>query len=105
MRNFLAKFLALLTVVLLPAGAWAGTHTLNGTYNSGQIDMACVDAQGWVTKGKGPGGYGCKTKKGEVSCTAAGKCTGTCKRCGKRLVRSGKRDLTAVLTSPVGARK
>jgi hypothetical protein len=62
--------------------ASAGTIKLNGNYNVGTVGTDCVNAGGDTTKGMGPGGYGCKTPKGEVSCTAKGVCTGTCQACG-----------------------
>jgi hypothetical protein len=73
MRNSITVFLALVTVGFLSGGAWAGTIKLKGTFTSGQIDLACDNNNGKVTPGTGPGGFGCKTDKGEVSCTSAGK--------------------------------
>lgn len=77
------------TLGLLENGASAKTITLKGTYSAGQIDMACINASGTVTAGTGSGGYGCKGPGGSVSCTAGGKCTGTCSKCSARRV-SGK---------------
>jgi hypothetical protein len=106
MRNSITVFLALVTVGFLSGGAWAGTIKLKGTFTSGQIDIACINNNGTPTAGTGPGGFGCKTDKGEVSCTSAGKCTGTCQACGARLVGGGgKSILTSVLTSSVKQRR
>jgi len=99
--------LALTLVILgfLSAGAWAGTIKLTGTYSSSQIDLAGINANGTVTAGTGPGGYGCKTSKGEVSCTADGKCTGTCQACGARLVGRGGRGIFADILKPLAGAK
>jgi len=66
-----------------PHAAWAKTIKLKGRVSSDTVGVDCILADGTFTPGKGPGGYGCKTPKGEVSCTADGKCTGTCEACGK----------------------
>jgi len=62
--------------------ASAGTKSLAGSYSFNQIAFACVGtSDGNLTAGTGSGGYGCKTSSGEVSCTKAGQCTGTCQAC------------------------
>jgi hypothetical protein len=78
----IALVVAMLTVGFQPA-AGAGTISLKGRHGEGDVMLACVMADGTPTEGTGPRGYGCKTPKGEVSCTAQGKCTGTCTACGK----------------------
>jgi hypothetical protein len=94
-RLLLAIF-ALAAFALVADSVWAATKTLAGKYNVGQIDIACINAQGIVTSGTGPGGFGCKTSKGEVSCTKSGKCTGTCQNCAPRTAPKGH-DLDFVL--------
>jgi hypothetical protein len=73
----------------LSGGVWAGTIKLKA--NQTLVEMRCMvntDGKGVLTSGKGAGGYGCKTAKGEVSCTAEGDCTGTCQGCGSKVVVS-----------------
>ena len=81
---FLTAFVLATIALGSTDAAWAGTIKLHGRISSGALFMACIDApDGTATGGTGPGGYGCKTPRGEVSCTAQGKCTGTCSSCGK----------------------
>lgn len=82
--------------------ASAGTAKLNGTYNVGAVGADCVNAGGNTTKGTGPGGYGCKTPKGEVSCTAQGVCTGTCQACGAQT--GGSANIKSILQSSHSAK-
>jgi hypothetical protein len=92
MRNVI--FLRVLTLIsaiavtgLFAGAAFGGTVHL-GFHSLGEIDNACVNApDGQVTGGTGEGGYGCKTSKGEVSCSKEGDCTGTCSNCSDRVIR------------------
>src|SRR3954463_4902543 len=89
---------AFVTFGFLAGESWAGSISLQDRYIRVHILRACFEANGQSTGGTGPGGYGCKTSKGQVSCTAEGKCTGTCQACGRRrLGKSPKRTLAAVL--------
>jgi len=86
MRNIarssvLAVALAVGALVMCDDPASAGTKRLSGTYTDSQVGLDCWKAGGTFTSGTGPHGYGCKTSSGSVSCTAAGKCTGTCSAC------------------------
>jgi hypothetical protein len=65
--------LAIVTLVLV-GPASAGKIKLSHRWNLGQIEIRCMNAEGNLTAGTGPGGYGCKTTKGEVSCTKDGAC-------------------------------
>ncbi len=56
--------------------AWARVIVLKGTHTWGQVEIACTKADGVSTAGRGHGGFGCKTSKGEVECNAAGECIG-----------------------------
>jgi hypothetical protein len=73
--------LILIAIAGMATPVYAGKKTLSGTYGEGQVGNDCINANGTFTTGTGPDGYGCKTKGGEVSCTSAGKCTGTCGNC------------------------
>jgi hypothetical protein len=94
-----------LSVLLVVAGIGffasttsAATKTLAGIYSDTQVERDCIDNSGTVTPGTGPGGYGCKTSKGSVSCTKDGKCTGTCGNCAARKVPTPRdTELTLVL--------
>jgi len=88
--------LAFVAVGCLAGSVWAATKTLSGRYTVGQVGNACVAADGTSTGGTGPGGYGCRTSKGSVSCDKNGKCTGTCGNCAARTVPK-KLDLDFVL--------
>jgi len=94
MRNaavsrFLILIIAIATFGSLADSASAGTKKLQGTYNHDTVEADCVAASGTLTKGTGPGGYGCTTSKGSVSCDAKGNCTGTCKSCSAaRVIKS-----------------
>jgi hypothetical protein len=91
MRKSLVIVLALVAFGSLSGAAWAGTIKLHATER--QVEFACLAraTDGQLNSGKGPGGYGCKTSKGEVSCTAAGECTGTCQACRARVITRGRR--------------
>jgi hypothetical protein len=93
MRRYAIAFAGIVIAATAATAAEAGTIKLQGTYTASQIDLACIDNGGTVTAGTGAGGFGCKTDKGEVSCTKEGQCTGTCERCGARLAGGGKRQL------------
>jgi EF hand len=83
----LARISAIAVTGLFAGAAFGGTVHL-GYHSQGQIEMACGDAPGGqYTSGTGPGGYGCKTSKGEVSCTSGGDCTGTCSNCSDRVIQ------------------
>ena len=68
--------------------ASARVIVLKGTYTQAQVDIACTRAGGGSTAGRGHGGFGCKTSKGEVECNAAGECIGKCQHCGTGEIRS-----------------
>jgi hypothetical protein len=91
MRNVISfRVLTLMSAIavtgLFAGAAFAGTVHL-GFHSTGEIDLACMDAtDGQLTGGTGEGGYGCKTSKGEVSCTKEGQCTGTCTNCSDRVI-------------------
>ena len=97
-RLLLAIF-ALAAFGLLADSVWAATKKLPGKYTVARIETACICADGENTSGTGPGGFGCKTSKGEVSCTKDGKCTGTCKNCAAHTAPKGHKghDLDYVL--------
>jgi hypothetical protein len=76
--------MALASLGLLIDAALARVIVLKGTHTRGQVEIACTKADGASTPGKGHGGFGCKTSKGEVECNAAGECIGTCQHCGTR---------------------
>ena len=82
--------------------ASAGTIKLNGKYNPGTVGTDCINANGTSTTGTGPGGYGCKTPKGEVSCTVKGVCTGTCQACGAQT--GGSTNINSILQSSHSAK-
>jgi len=76
--------MALITFGVLVVAASARVIVLKGTHTRGQVEIACTKADGASTAGRGHGGFGCKTSKGEVECDAGGECIGTCQRCGTR---------------------
>ena len=83
--------------------ASAGTIKLNGKYSLGTVGEDCLNAGGPTTSGTGKDGYGCKTPKGEVSCTAKGVCTGTCQACrlgGSASIRNILQSTPAAKSSP-----
>jgi hypothetical protein len=82
----LSVLLAVAGVGLLTSTTSAATKKLAGTYVVGQVGADCIFNNGESTSGTGPGGYGCKTSKGSVSCTKDGKCTGTCANCAAKKV-------------------
>src|SRR6266487_5182442 len=84
MRKLIIFVMALTSLVLLVDAASARVIVLKGTYTQAQVDIACTRAGGGSTAGRGHGGFGCKTSKGEVECNAAGECIGTCHRCATR---------------------
>ena len=81
--------------------ASAATKHLNGTFSADAVRTDCINAGGDDTT-TGSGGYGCKTKKGSVSCTSDGQCTGTCSNCTARTLRSGIRDDLPFLLKSIG---
>jgi hypothetical protein len=66
----------------LVEAASARIIVLKGTYTKERIHIACITAGGEPNAGRGPGGFGCKTSRGQVECNAAGECIGKCQRCG-----------------------
>jgi hypothetical protein len=76
--------MALITLGFLVGAASARVIALKGSHTRGQVEIACTKADGVSTAGRGHGGFGCKTSKGEVQCDAAGACIGTCQHCGTR---------------------
>jgi hypothetical protein len=96
MRNVLVYPITIVALALVAGPALAETIKLTGTYRNGQISLACLEAGGRETGGTGAGGFGCKTAKGEIKCTAAGQCTGTCNNCGKS---AAKVDTVGILTN------
>lgn len=95
-RAITAAFIAAMAV---STPAAAGRIIL--TASASQVDLACINAGGTSTAGIGPGGYGCKTNKGEVTCNKDGKCVGECEKCGAaRVVQGGlKGRLGQILTN------
>jgi hypothetical protein len=62
------------------------SEPLPGKHTMGEIWQTCLTTEGGIaTNGSGPGGFGCKTGKGEVSCkktgTVNGGSVGTCEGC------------------------
>jgi hypothetical protein len=84
MRRLIIFVMALTTLGFLVDAAAARNIVLKRTYTQGQVEIACIRGGGASIAGRGPGGFGCKTSKGEVKCNAAGECIGTCHRCGTR---------------------
>src|SRR5437899_1158832 len=84
MRKLIIFMMAFTGLVFLVDAASTRVIVLKGIYTRAQVDIACTRASGGSTAGKGHGGFGCKTSKGEVECNAAGECIGTCHRCGTR---------------------
>ena len=84
MWKLLVFIIALAGLGFLADTASARVILLKGTHTQGQVEIACTKADGVSTTGRGHGGFGCKTSKGEVECNAAGECIGTCHRCGTR---------------------
>ncbi|SRR6266480_5574207 len=84
MRRLFIFMIALTTLGFLVDAAAARNIVLKRTYTQGQVEIACIRGGGASIAGRGPGGFGCKTSKGEVKCNAAGECIGTCHRCGTR---------------------
>jgi hypothetical protein len=82
----LSVLLAVASIGFFANTASAATKKLAGTYSFSQVMLDCAKNDGTNTPGTGTDGYGCKTPKGEVSCTKDGKCTGTCGRCKARKV-------------------
>jgi hypothetical protein len=81
MRLALLLF-ALGTFGIVPHASWAATVPLKGVYAQSVVAHDCLDAGREMTPGDGPNGYGCRTEKGDVACTAGGQCTATCDKCG-----------------------
>jgi hypothetical protein len=78
MHKLRLSFTLLAALTFFAGPASAGTVDL-GHQNRGDIKIACfAHNDGKLTSGSGPGGYGGKTSKGEVSCDKDGHCTGNC---------------------------
>jgi hypothetical protein len=76
------RMMVLTDLGFLVGAASAGVIILKGTHTRGQVEIACTKAGGVSTAGRGHGGFGCRTSKGEVECDAAGECIGKCQHCG-----------------------
>ena len=89
--------IAALAALVWLTPAVAGTEKFTAT--PGQVDQACIATDGQPTMTQ-TGGYGCRTGKGKVECTADGNCTGTCAKCGtaqRDKTKRGKLNLDQVL--------
>jgi hypothetical protein len=73
MRKLIIFVMALTRLVFLADAASARVIVLKGTYTQGQVDIACTRAGGGSTAGRGHGGFGCKTSKGEGSEEGSGR--------------------------------
>ncbi len=82
MRKFVIFMMVLTDLGFLVGAASARVIILKGTHTRGQVEIACTKADGVSTAGRGHGGFGCRTSKGEVECNAAGECIGKCQHCG-----------------------
>jgi hypothetical protein len=89
MRKVVIIVLTAASFGLASGATSAGTIELRGVYSTSVVGPDCVHAGGTRTPGLGPGGYGCKTEKGEVECTSKGRCTAICEVCGPRHHRTG----------------
>ncbi len=88
---------------------------LPGKHTMGEIWQKCLTTEGGIaTNGSGPGGFGCKTDKGEVSCkktgTLNGGSVGTCEGCNPSCGMdasgrgTGRRTIDDILSPPSKAR-
>ena len=82
MRKFVIFMMVLTDLGFLVGAASARVIILKGTHTRGQVEIACTKADGVSTAGRGHGGFGCRTSKGEVECNAAVECIGKCQHCG-----------------------
>jgi len=85
MRMSVCVVVATFIAAVAGSAAMAGTIKLQGTYNPGQIEAACIKVNGTPTGSAITGSYGCHGPKGDVNCTKDGKCEGTCEKCGTRV--------------------
>jgi hypothetical protein len=85
-RPALALVIATLALGSVTDYAVAGTKVIKGKFSASTVGLDCINTQGTFTAGIGPGGYGCKTDKGEVSCSSNGTCIGTCGNCSARII-------------------
>jgi hypothetical protein len=98
MLKVVARLVLVGVFAVVASAAGAATIKLTGQYQRWQIETKCLGTNdGVVTSGTGEGGYGCKTKKGEVSCDKDGHCTGTCGNCGSAGA-PGRRGIGAILS-------
>jgi hypothetical protein len=88
MRKLMIFMMALTSLGFLLGVASARVIALKGTHTRGQVEIACTKVGGVSTVGRGHGGFGCKTSKGEVECNAAGECIGRCQHCGSGEINS-----------------
>jgi hypothetical protein len=104
MRKTLVCLIAVGMFGVVAAPAIAGTVKLTGKYGKSYIEARCLGNEtGRPTSGSGPGGYGCKTNKGEVSCDKNGNCTGTCQNCGGKAA-AAKGGMGGILTNAPGGK-
>jgi hypothetical protein len=89
MHKVITILLTLAAFAFAADAAPAGTFELRGVYSPSVVGPDCTHAGGARTVGVGPGGYGCKTERGEVECIASGRCTALCEICGPRHHRTG----------------
>jgi hypothetical protein len=105
MRKALVSVIIAGVFALTAPAALSATVKLAGTHTIGQILQACILSEGGhaqQTAGTGPGGYGCRTDKGEVSCDRDGHCTGTCDNCGNASA-PGTGGIRAILSASTKA--
>jgi hypothetical protein len=114
--NMRAALVCLIAAGMLAFGASEALSKPLGTRTEGQVLLACLNTEGGrVTSGSGPGGFGCKTDKGEVSCKktgtlndgAVGSCEGCNPSCSADLGggTTGGRTLDDILSPPTKARQ
>ena len=89
MRKIITFMLTIAASTFVADLTCAETIKLRGVYSVSVVDRTCIRAAGMQTRGIGLGGFGCKTEKGEVECTAKGQCTAICEVCGSRHHRTG----------------
>jgi len=87
-RNMLA-IVAIGMLGLMAVPASAGTKVLGGNFDKNTVLNDCTNAGGVPFSGGAGGAYGCSTNKGTVTCSAKGKCTGTCDACSQAMRGTG----------------
>ena len=83
------RIVAFVIALCLLSEASAATIQLKGLYGASVLGHDCVEAGGTTTLGIGSGGYGCKTDRGDVECTARGQWAATCDKCSTLHHRTG----------------